>query len=162
MARSLVIVESPAKAKTINKYLGRNYSVKASVGHIMDLPKKDIGIVLPEEPKRARKGKKSAKNGKAAKPVPAPQPVDPEKLFNPTDVVIPGKQKVVNDLRKHAAGADTVYLAADPDREGEAICAHLETVLTAPSNLLWSGYENGNGRRGRWKKNARAAEAVEE
>jgi DNA topoisomerase-1 len=162
MGKSLVIVESPAKAKTINKYLGRNYSVKASIGHVMDLPRKDIGIVLPEEPKRARKAKKSAKGSKAAKPVAAPQPIDPEKMFNPTYVVIPGKQKVVNDLRKHAAGADAIYLAADPDREGEAICAHLATVLTAPSNLLYSGYENGNGRRGRWKKNARAAEAAEE
>jgi len=162
MGKSLVIVESPAKAKTINKYLGRNFSVKASIGHVMDLPKRDIGIVLPEEPKRARKAKKPAKGSKAAKPVAAPQPIDPEKMFNPTYVVIPGKQKVVNDLRKHAATADAVYLAADPDREGEAICAHLATILTAPSNLLYSGYENGSGRRGRWKKNARAAEAAEE
>ena len=63
MGRSLVIVESPAKAKTINKYLGRDYTVKASIGHVMDLPKKTIGIRLPDEPKKKNKGK--GKKGKA-------------------------------------------------------------------------------------------------
>src|SRR5713101_5712402 len=98
MGRSLVIVESPAKAKTINKYLGRNYSVKASLGHIKDLPKKELGIDVDHE-------------------------------FGPTYEVIPGKTKVVSELKKAAKEADAVYLAADPDREGEAICAHLAEVL---------------------------------
>src|SRR5712692_605787 len=98
MGRSLVIVESPAKAKTINKYLGRNYSVKASLGHIKDLPKKELGIDVDHE-------------------------------FEPTYEVIPGKIKVVSELKKAAKEADAVYLAADPDREGEAICAHLAEVL---------------------------------
>jgi len=98
MGQSLVIVESPAKAKTINKYLGRNYSVKASLGHVKDLPKKDLGI-------------------------------DVENHFEPTYEIIPGKTKVVRELKKAAKSADAVYLAADPDREGEAICAHLAEVL---------------------------------
>ncbi|HEV8384437.1 MAG TPA: type I DNA topoisomerase, partial [Candidatus Acidoferrales bacterium] len=98
MARSLVIVESPAKAKTINKYLGRNYSVKASYGHVMDLPKKDFGIDIEHE-------------------------------FEPTYETIPGKTKVISELKKAAKDADAVYLAGDPDREGEAICAHLATQL---------------------------------
>ncbi len=98
MAHSLVIVESPAKAKTINKYLGRNYSVKASLGHVKDLPKKELGI-------------------------------DVDKEFEPTYEVIPGKTKVVSELKKAAKDADAVYLAADPDREGEAICAHLAELL---------------------------------
>ena len=98
MGRSLVIVESPAKAKTINKYLGRDYTVKASLGHVKDLPKKELGI-------------------------------DVDNGFEPTYEVIPGKTKVVTELKKAAKEADAVYLAADPDREGEAICAHLAEVL---------------------------------
>src|SRR5574337_1226502 len=98
MPRSLVIVESPAKAKTINKYLGRNYSVKASLGHVKDLPKKELGIDIAHG-------------------------------FEPSYEVIPGKHKVVSELKKAAKEAEAVYLAADPDREGEAICAHLAEVL---------------------------------
>src|SRR3989449_6305206 len=98
MGRSLVIVESPAKAKTINKYLGRNYSVKASLGHVKDLPKKVLGI-------------------------------DVENGFEPTYEVIPGKTKVVAELKKAGKEADAIYLAADPDRESEAICANLADVL---------------------------------
>jgi DNA topoisomerase I len=98
MARSLVIVESPAKAKTINKYLGRNYTVKASYGHVMDLPKKELGINI--------------KRG-----------------FEPTYEVSPDKTHVVEALQKAAEKAEAIYLAADPDREGEAICAHLAEVL---------------------------------
>src|SRR5271156_6840272 len=99
MSKSLVIVESPAKAKTINKYLGKDFAVEASVGHIMDLPKNKIGVNLTEG------------------------------TFEPELIVIPGKEKVVERLRKLAKGADSVYLAPDPDREGEAIAAHLAEVL---------------------------------
>jgi DNA topoisomerase I len=99
MARSLVIVESPAKAKTIGKYLGNDYMVEASIGHIMDLPKNDIGVELKR------------------------------RTFEPTLIVSPGKEKIVERLKKLAAKADTVYLAPDPDREGEAIAAHLSMQL---------------------------------
>jgi DNA topoisomerase-1 len=99
MAKSLVIVESPAKAKTIGKYLGSDYVVEASIGHIMDLPKNDIGVEL--------------KN----------------RTFEPTLIVSPGKEKVVDRLKKLASKADMVYLAPDPDREGEAIAAHLSMQL---------------------------------
>src|SRR6185437_5499524 len=99
MAKSLVIVESPAKAKTINKYLGTEYQVEASIGHIMDLPKNDIGVELER------------------------------RTFEPTLIVSPGKEKVVDKLKKLAAKADYVYLAPDPDREGEAIAAHLALQL---------------------------------
>jgi DNA topoisomerase I len=99
MAKSLVIVESPAKAKTIGKYLGNDYVVEASIGHIMDLPKNDIGVEL--------------KN----------------RTFEPTLIVSPGKEKVVDRLKKLASKADMIYLAPDPDREGEAIAAHLAIQL---------------------------------
>ncbi len=94
----LVIVESPAKAKTLKKYLGRNFDVKASVGHIMDLPKSKIGV-------------------------------DVENGFTPTYELIKGKQKVVDELVKAALLADNVFLAADPDREGEAIAWHVAQTL---------------------------------
>ena len=99
MAKSLVIVESPAKAKTIGKYLGSDYTVEASIGHIMDLPKNEIGVELKK------------------------------RTFEPTLIVSPGKEKVVERLKKLAAKADMVYLAPDPDREGEAIAAHLSMQL---------------------------------
>jgi DNA topoisomerase-1 len=99
MAKSLVIVESPAKAKTIGKYLGSDYVVEASIGHIMDLPKNDIGVELKH------------------------------RTFEPTLIVSPGKEKVVERLKKLASKADMVYLAPDPDREGEAIAAHLSMQL---------------------------------
>src|SRR5580698_856605 len=98
-SRSLVIVESPAKAKTIEKYLGKGFDVRASVGHIMDLPKNDIGVELKK------------------------------RTFEPELVVSPGKEKVVDQLKKLAAKADEVYLAPDPDREGEAIAYHLALQL---------------------------------
>jgi len=99
MAKNLVIVESPAKAKTIGKYLGSDYVVEASIGHIMDLPKNDIGVELKH------------------------------RTFEPTLIVSPGKEKVVDRLKKLAAKSDAVFLAPDPDREGEAIAAHLKFQL---------------------------------
>ncbi|HEV2485931.1 MAG TPA: type I DNA topoisomerase [Terracidiphilus sp.] len=99
MSKSLVIVESPAKAKTIEKYLGQGFEVRASVGHIMDLPKNEIGVELEK------------------------------RTFVPELVVSPGKEKVVEQLKKLAAKADEIYLAPDPDREGEAIAYHLALQL---------------------------------
>jgi DNA topoisomerase-1 len=98
MAKSLVIVESPAKAKTIGKYLGAQYVVKASLGHVKDLPKKDLSV-------------------------------DVEKDFEPHYEVIEGKKKLISELKAAAKGMEFVYLAADPDREGEAICYHLQEEL---------------------------------
>jgi len=99
MSKSLVIVESPAKAKTIEKYLGKGFDVRASVGHIMDLPKNDIGVEL--------------KN----------------RTFEPELIVSPGKEKVVDQLKKLGLKADEIFLAPDPDREGEAIAYHLALQL---------------------------------
>ena len=113
MARSLVIVESPAKAKTINKYLGRNYTVKASYGHVMDLPKKELGINI-------------------------------KRNFEPTYEVSPDKTHVVESLQKAAEKSEVIYLAADPDREGEAICAHLAEVLK-PTMAAKNGKNGSNG-----------------
>jgi DNA topoisomerase I len=132
MARSLVIVESPAKAKTINKYLGRNYLVKASYGHVMDLPKKTIGILLPGQESGKKKKKRKAKAGAPEKKIVKPVTVTAQNIFEPTYEVIPGKIKVIHDLQKAARGADAIYLAGDPDREGEAICAHLAEILGKP------------------------------
>ena len=164
MARSLVIVESPAKAKTINKYLGKNYIVKASIGHVLDLPKKTIGIRLPDEPDeteaapkkkvRAKKGSKKLK----VKPVRKPVTLDDVKIFEPTLQIINGKLKVINDLRRAANSADAIYLAGDPDREGEAISAHLAMVLSKPSKFV-----EQEASAPRWKKkNAKPAPVVEE
>ncbi|HVC46053.1 MAG TPA: type I DNA topoisomerase [Terracidiphilus sp.] len=101
MSKSLVIVESPAKAKTIEKYLGKGYEVRASIGHIMDLPKNDIGVELEK------------------------------RTFVPELIVSPGKEKVVEQLKRSAAKADQIFLAPDPDREGEAIAYHLALQLGA-------------------------------
>jgi DNA topoisomerase-1 len=98
MAKSLVIVESPTKAKTIGKYLGKQFVVKASLGHVKDLPKKNLSV-------------------------------DVEKNFEPHYEVIEGKKKLIAELKAAAKGVDSVYLAADPDREGEAICYHLQEEL---------------------------------
>jgi DNA topoisomerase I len=148
MGRSLVIVESPAKAKTINKYLGRDFTVKASIGHVMDLPKKTIGIRLPdEEPKKRKKGKGKKGKGAAEKAPPRkPITLDDARIFEPTLQIIAGKGKVINDLRKSANTADAVYLAGDPDREGEAISAHLAMVLSKPAKFTEEESSNGNGK----------------
>lgn len=98
MAKALVIVESPGKVKAINKYLGKNYVVKASLGHIKDLPKRDLAV-------------------------------DVENGFRPKYEVIEGKKKLMQELRDEAKKVDSIYLAADPDREGEAICWHLQEEL---------------------------------
>src|SRR5271167_1195523 len=103
MAKNLVIVESPAKAKTIGKYLGNTYTVKASLGHVKDLPKKDLAV-------------------------------DVDNDFKPVYEVIEGKRKLIAELKQAAKGAETVYLAADPDREGEAICFHLQEELKEKKN----------------------------
>jgi DNA topoisomerase-1 len=98
MAKSLVIVESPTKAKTIGKYLGKDYVVMASLGHVKDLPKKDLAV-------------------------------DVEHDFTPKYEVIEGKKKLIAELKQASKGVDSIYLAADPDREGEAICWHLKEEL---------------------------------
>ncbi len=103
MAKNLVIVESPAKAKTIGKYLGKQFVVKASLGHVKDLPKKDLAV-------------------------------DVDNDFKPVYEVIEGKRKLIQELKTAAKGSDAVYLAADPDREGEAICFHLQEELKEKKN----------------------------
>src|SRR6185436_14128896 len=96
--KSLVIVESPAKANTINKYLGSDYVVKASLGYVKDLPKSKLGVDVKND-------------------------------FEPVYEVIPGKEKIIKELRAAAKTAGRILLAADPDREGEAICQHLKEIL---------------------------------
>jgi DNA topoisomerase-1 len=106
MAKSLVVVESPAKAKTISKYLGKNYIVKASVGHIKDLPKSKLGVDVDDD-------------------------------FTPHYAIIPAKAKIVKELRSAAKDIKDIYLAADPDREGEAICQHLSEELATKSRNIY-------------------------
>src|SRR6476620_4777388 len=100
MAKALVVVESPAKAKTINKYLGRNYKVIASMGHVRDLPKSKLGVDIGED-------------------------------FEPSYEVIASRKKVLKDLKDAAKESDDIYIATDPDREGEAIGWHLAEELGA-------------------------------
>jgi DNA topoisomerase-1 len=101
--KSLVIVESPAKAKTINKILGSEYEVKASVGHVKDLPADDLGVNVRRD-------------------------------FTPTYIIIPGKEKVIKELKKEAKKSDKIFIATDPDREGEAIAAHIADEIKDPKN----------------------------
>jgi hypothetical protein len=118
LSKGLVIVESPAKAKTIQKYLGKGFTVDASFGHVKDLPKSSLGV-------------------------------DVENDFETEYVVIPGKEKVLAKLKKLALSADHIYLAPDPDREGEAIAAHLADEL---------GEDSGKKKKGK-KKSATKAKA---
>jgi reverse gyrase len=106
MSKSLIIVESPAKARTLKKYLGKDYDVRASVGHIRDLPVSKLGV-------------------------------DIKKDFAPQYVTIKGKGKIISDLKKAAAKADEIYLAPDPDREGEAI------AWPGPAGPPYSGQAGG-------------------
>ena len=137
MGKSLVIVESPAKAKTINKYLGSDYIVKSSVGHIRDLP--TSGSSKPDPKARAKEaaktrqmpaGKKEAyKRAKARKQLVARMGVDPEHDWEANYQILPGKEKVVAELRKLAKDADQIFLATDLDREREAIAWHLRESI---------------------------------
>ena len=102
---NLVIVESPSKAKTIGKYLGPDYTVKASMGHLRDLPKSTMAV-------------------------------DIENAFEPEYIPVPGKEKLIRELQEAAADAATVYLATDPDREGEAISWHLKELLDLPEHKI--------------------------
>ncbi len=117
MGKDLVVVESPAKAKTINKYLGDKYIVRASLGHVRDLPKKKLSV-------------------------------DVENGFLPEYEVIKGKAKIIAELKKLAQAADKVYLAPDPDREGEAIAWHVAEEIKVPEKKLFRVLFNEITKRG--------------
>ncbi len=106
MEKTLVVVESPAKAKTIKKYLGPAYDVKASVGHIKDLPAKELGVTVDEG-------------------------------FKPDYRIIQGKEKIVKELSAAAGKVSKIFLATDPDREGEAIAWHLSQALNKPAGSIF-------------------------
>ena len=130
MGKALVIVESPAKAKTINKYLGKDFVVKSSVGHVRDLP--TSGSASSTEKESVKKGTKASPTDKAKKEyssLVSRMGIDPENGWKARYEVLPGKEKVVAELRTLAAQADTVYLATDLDREGEAIAWHLRELI---------------------------------
>ncbi|MGL6017636.1 MAG: type I DNA topoisomerase [Gibbsiella quercinecans] len=127
MGKALVIVESPAKAKTINKYLGNDYVVKSSVGHIRDLPtsgsasKKSADSTEEKAKKKVKKDEKTALVNRMG--------VDPYHGWKAQYEILPGKEKVVAELKSLAENADHIYLATDLDREGEAIAWHLREVI---------------------------------
>lgn len=138
MGKSLVIVESPAKAKTINKYLGNDFIVKSSVGHIRDLPTGGGGKTV--DPKKRAKAaaitrkmspeqKAVHKAKKAKEQLVTRMGVNPEKGWKARYEILPGKEKVVSELKKLAKDADEIYLATDLDREGEAIAWHLREAI---------------------------------
>ena len=105
MAKNLVIVESPTKAKSITRMLGSNYKVRATYGHLRDLPKSKLGVDIEDD-------------------------------FEPKYIKVRGKAKTINALKKEAENVDKVYLATDPDREGEAISWHLQYLLGLDKNEL--------------------------
>ena len=114
MSKSLLVVESPAKARTIANYLGDDFVIKASVGHIKDLPPSQLGVDL-------------------------------EKQFTPQYQVIKGKSKIIKEIKEAAEKASTIYLATDPDREGEAIAWHIAEELKQPPEAIHCG--NGGRRK---------------
>ncbi|MEQ8689958.1 MAG: type I DNA topoisomerase, partial [Pseudomonadales bacterium] len=136
MARSLVIVESPAKARTINRYLGKEYIVKSSVGHIRDLPTRGQASDPKARAKEAAKtralspAKREAyKKKRARDQLVRRMGINPDKHWQAEYEILPGKEKVVDELTKLAKNADAVYLATDLDREGEAIAWHLRETI---------------------------------
>src|SRR5690554_2427032 len=137
MSKSLVIVESPAKAKTINKYLGKEFVVKSSVGHIRDLPTSGNGAVDTKERAKAAAAtrkmsseeKLAHKKARAREQLITRMGVDPDHGWKARYEILPGKEKVVSELKRLAKDADTIYLATDLDREGEAIAWHLKESI---------------------------------
>jgi DNA topoisomerase-1 len=141
MGKSLVIVESPAKAKTINKYLGKDFIVKSSIGHIRDLPTsgsaagkapadaKARAKLAAEARKLAPEVREQRKQVRAGSALVERMGIDPEHGWNPRYEIMPGKEKVVAELKTLAKSADAIYLATDLDREGEAIAWHLKQAI---------------------------------
>ncbi|MGL4473450.1 MAG: DNA topoisomerase, partial [Shewanella sp.] len=136
MGKSLVIVESPAKAKTINKYLGKEFIVKSSVGHIRDLPTSSsvsdgngVTKTAAEVRKMSPDEKAEYKRAKDKYNLVARMGVDPEHGWKANYQILPGKEKVVKELQALADSADKIYLATDLDREGEAIAWHLQEII---------------------------------
>jgi len=139
MGKSLVIVESPAKAKTINKYLGPDYVVKSSVGHIRDLPTSGGGANAADPKERAAQAARTRKMSPAQKAAHKKKNawkqlvrrmgIDPENGWTADYHILPGKEKVVSELTRLAANSDAIYLATDLDREGEAIAWHLREAI---------------------------------
>lgn len=139
MGKTLVIVESPAKARTINKYLGSQYVVKSSVGHIRDLPTSGSGSATSDPKERAKlaaqtrklsdEAKAEYRKKKSHEQLIKRMGIDPDHGWNARYEILPGKEKVVDELKKLAASADEIYLATDLDREGEAIAWHLREAI---------------------------------
>lgn len=143
MGKSLVIVESPAKAKTINKYLGNQYVVKSSIGHIRDLP--TSGSANKEPVKRGKAAAAEAPalspKEKAKRQLITRMGVDPEHGWKAKYEILPGKEKVIEELRRLAKEADTIYLATDLDREGRpspGTCASRLAATTAVTSAWCS------------------------
>ncbi|HLV47822.1 MAG TPA: type I DNA topoisomerase [Aliidiomarina sp.] len=133
MGKSLVIVESPAKAKTINRYLGNDFIVKSSVGHVRDLPTKALKKAPAKPPAEVRKmspeDKAAYKSKRDYQNLVMRMGIDPDNGWEPHYEILPGKEKVVKELQTLARKADKIYLATDLDREGEAIAWHLRELI---------------------------------